>query len=166
MKHLKREDNSDNFDLPTEQQKIVKIVKSNGNNLHLVEGKYATPCSSLNHFSHCLSHFLDSESSENYLVSMPTKFRKSFWIKRGDFVLVESIAEGEKVKGEIVRVLTQEHIKEFTNAGIWPKIFSKKRELEDDFNENPNRAMTNHKITALSSDSDSSDSETNDSKTK
>lgn len=38
IKHLKREDNTDNFEPPTEQQKIVKIVKSNGNNLHLVEG--------------------------------------------------------------------------------------------------------------------------------
>lgn len=83
---------------------------------------------------------------------MPTKFRKSFWIKRGDFVIVESIAEGEKVKAEIVRVLTQEHIKEFSNSGIWPKKFTKKRELEDDFNENPNR-MSNHRNTLVSSDS-------------
>lgn len=71
---------------------------------------------------------------------MPTKFRKSFWIKRGNFVIVELIAEGGKVKAEIVRVLTQEHEKEFTKLGIWPKKFSNKRENEnDDSEENTNR---------------------------
>lgn len=39
IKHLKREDDSDNFDLPTAEQKIVRIKKSAGNNLHEVEGK-------------------------------------------------------------------------------------------------------------------------------
>ena len=44
----------------------------------------------------------DAEEGK-YLVSMPTKFRKSVWIKRGDFVIVEPIEEGDKVKAEIVR---------------------------------------------------------------
>lgn len=39
IKHLKREDDSDNFELPTPDQKIVKIKKSAGNNLHEVEGE-------------------------------------------------------------------------------------------------------------------------------
>lgn len=38
IKHLKREGSGDNLDLPTSNQKIVKIVKSVGNNLHEVEG--------------------------------------------------------------------------------------------------------------------------------
>lgn len=75
---------------------------------------------------------------------MPSKFRKSFWIKRGDFVIVEMIAEGEKVKAEIVRILNGEHVKEFTRAGVWPKLFQNKREhepddIDDDLENNPNR---------------------------
>jgi hypothetical protein len=37
IKHLKREDDTD-LDPPTDQQKIVRILKSSGNNLHEVEG--------------------------------------------------------------------------------------------------------------------------------
>lgn len=51
----------------------------------------------------------ESEGCSNYLVSMPTKFRKNVWIKRGDFVLVSPIEEGDKVKAEIVQVSLIEH---------------------------------------------------------
>ena len=40
---------------------------------------------------------------------MPTKFRKNVWIKRGDFVLVQPIEEGDKVKAEIVQILMEKH---------------------------------------------------------
>lgn len=53
-------------------------------------------------------------------------------MKRGDFVLVEPIDEGDKVKVEIVRVLTPQHIKEYTKANIWPKKFTRKRDHEED----------------------------------
>lgn len=71
--------------LPTATQSVVRIVQSRGNNLHEI---------------------LD-ENGDNYLVSMPTKFRKNIYVKRGDFVLVEPILEGNKVKAEIVKPLTQ-----------------------------------------------------------
>lgn len=48
------------------------------------------------------------------------------WIKRGDFILVEPIEEGVKVKAEICKILTSEHIKEYTKANIWPERFIKK----------------------------------------
>ncbi len=71
-------------------ERIAHINATRGNNLHEVE----------------------DELGENYLVSMPSKvglaivpcfrishfqFRKSVWIKRGQFVLVQRIAEGDKV---------------------------------------------------------------------
>lgn len=71
--------------LPTGSQSIVKIMKPCGNNLH----KIVNP------------------AGEEYLVSMPTKYRKNIWIKRGDYVLSEPIQEGNKVKGEIVKILTK-----------------------------------------------------------
>lgn len=110
-KHIMRELNSDDFSLPKETQQIVKVVASRGNNLHEVEAIDSTP---------------------NFLVSMPTKFRKNVWIKRGDFVLIDPIEEGDKVKAEICRILTPEHIKIYQKEGIWPKKFTKKRELEED----------------------------------
>lgn len=77
LKHVKRElDSVDDLSLPKNQEKIVKIVSSKGNNLHEVESS------------------IDGE--ENFLVSMPPKFRKNFWIKRNDFVLVEPIEEGNE----------------------------------------------------------------------
>ena len=57
---------------------------------------------------------------------MPIKFRRNIWIKRGDYNLVEPIEEGNKVKAEICKILTPEHIKEYTKANIWPERFVKK----------------------------------------
>lgn len=141
LKHLQRELDSDDLSLPTETQQIVRIVSSKGNNLHEVES---------------------SELAEsNFLVTMPTKYRKNVWIKRGDFVLVEPIQEGEKVKAEIVRILTTEHQKEYTKELVWPKRFTKKREHEatvDDVNfsdEDNLPANPNHKHHTNKADSTS-----------
>ena len=41
---------------------------------------------------------------------MPNKFRKSVWVRRGDFVVVEPIPEGDKVKAEIARVLYKDQV--------------------------------------------------------
>ncbi|KAH8271999.1 hypothetical protein KR044_013118, partial [Drosophila immigrans] len=105
-KHVLKEMMEDDYSLPTEQQQIVRVISSRGNNLHEVEAT--------------------SLDAENFLVSMPNKFRKNVWVKRGDFILVEPIEEGDKVKAEICKILTPEHIKEYTKAGIWPERFAKK----------------------------------------
>ena len=74
-KHVCREV-LDEYVLPTGSQEIVRVQAGRGNNLHEVT---------------------DAEG-KSYLVSMPTKFRKNVWIKRGDFVIVEPIEEGDKVQ--------------------------------------------------------------------
>lgn len=61
--------------VPTENQEIVRVVAGRGNNLHEVE----------------------SVSGGTFLVTMPSKFRRNVWVKRGDFILVERIPEGDKV---------------------------------------------------------------------
>lgn len=130
----------DDFELPNENQQIVKVVSSRGNNLHEVENS--------------------EENSEKFLVTMPTKFRKNMWVKRGDFVLIESIDEGDKVKGEIVRILTPDHVRIFTKDGIWPKKFTKKRDLEvdcsddDELFKNTNRQGGNNDYQSSSDSSD------------
>ncbi|XP_015174351.1 PREDICTED: probable RNA-binding protein EIF1AD [Polistes dominula] len=160
-KHVVKE--VEDFSLPTESQLIVKVVGSRGNNLHEIINSVG----------------------EQYLVSMPVKFRRHIWIKAGDFVLVEPIAEGDKVKGEIVKILTREHIKLYRAQKCWPLEFDEiknkneptemiknnskdddeeeEEEEEDNYDDifvNTNRIGTN--VSNTSSDSDtSSDEESN-----
>ena len=75
----------------------VQVLGGKGNNLHEIE----------------------TSEGEKYLVSMPTKFRKNVWIKRGDFVLIQPIEEGEKVKAEIFAILYTEQIKYIQSQGKW-----------------------------------------------
>lgn len=82
-KHVTKE--IEDLTIPTESQSIVRIIESRGNNLHEV---------------------VDATGTQ-YLVSMPMKFRRNIWVKRGNFVLVEPIPEGNKVKAEIVKILTR-----------------------------------------------------------
>ncbi|KAI7801595.1 probable RNA-binding protein EIF1AD [Triplophysa rosa] len=86
---------------PTEDQQIMRVLGSNGNNLHEAV----------------------TDSGEQFLLSMPTKFRKNLWIKRGDFVIVDPIKEGGKVKGEISFILYRDNIQYLRKLGIWPKGF-------------------------------------------
>lgn len=132
IKHVLKEQEADEFDPPKENQTIVRVVSSRGNNLHEVESQV--------------------EGEERYLVSMPVKFRKNVWIKRGDFVLVEPIEEGNKVKAEICRILTAEHIKIFEKERVWPKCFTRKREHEDDLDEDGLVRNTNRKFVEESDD--------------
>lgn len=87
--------------VPSERQQIVRVLGTPGNNLHEVETPEGT----------------------RFLVSMPTKFRKNIWIKRGDFLLVDPIEEGEKVKAEISFVLYKDHVRYLKKEGYWPEAF-------------------------------------------
>jgi probable RNA-binding protein EIF1AD len=55
---------------------------------------------------------------------MPTKFRKTVWVKRGDYLIVEPIEEGNKVKAEILSILNKDHIRHLKSQGVWPKEFA------------------------------------------
>lgn len=99
-KHVTREV-LEEYVLPEEHQQIVKVVAPRGNNLHEVQ----------------------ASSGDKFLASMPTKFRKNVWIKRGDCVIVDPIEEGDKVKAEIVVILYPKQIKYIEKEGLWPKEF-------------------------------------------
>ncbi|XP_013112974.1 probable RNA-binding protein EIF1AD [Stomoxys calcitrans] len=110
QKHVLKEMMEDDYELPKENQQIVRVVCSRGNNLHEVETA--------------------NVGEDRFLVTMPNKFRKNLWVKRGDFIVVEPIEEGDKVKAEICKILTTEHIKEYSKAGVWPERFIKKSNNE------------------------------------
>jgi len=100
-KHVTKEAVDDYF-VPEGDEEIVKIFASRGNNLHEVE----------------------NASGHRYLVSMPTKFRKNIWVKRGDFVVTVPIKEGNKVQGEIVYILLAKQIKYLKDEKLWPVEFA------------------------------------------
>lgn len=108
-KHVERELYED-YSLPEEHQSIVKVIRPRGNNLHQV----TTP------------------DGEEFLVSMPHKFRKHVWIKRGDYVVTEPIPEGNKVRAEIVRILMKDHIRYIVQNNKWPAGFSEHEDEEKD----------------------------------
>ncbi|MCL4125531.1 UNVERIFIED_CONTAM: hypothetical protein GTU68_043968 [Idotea baltica] len=94
----------EDYSLPTQTQSILKIVKSRGNNLHQVV----------------------TSTGEEFLASMPPKFRKHIWVKRGDYVITEPIPEGRKVRAEIVRILMKGQIKYYMEEKVWPEGFVEK----------------------------------------
>ncbi|ELR57526.1 hypothetical protein E5288_WYG016149 [Bos mutus] len=100
--------------VPSDQQQIVRVLRTPGNNLHEVE----------------------TAQGQRFLVSMPSKYRKNIWIKRGDFLIVDPIEEGEKVKAEISFVLCKDHVRSLQKDGHWPEAFSQVTEKD---NNNRNR---------------------------
>lgn len=102
-KHVTREV-LDEFVTPEDKQIIVKILGSRGNNLHEAE----TP------------------AGDHFLISMPSKFRKNVWIKRGNFVIVDPIEEGNKVCAEIAHILYPQQVKYLKKEGLWPETFMEK----------------------------------------
>ncbi|CAK1542741.1 unnamed protein product [Leptosia nina] len=134
-KHVMNEALWDDYELPKDNQNIVKVLRSRGNNLHEVT----------------------NPTGDEFLVSMPTKFRKNIWVKRGDYILIEPIREGDKVKAEIVKIMNKDSIKYYKENNIWPKEFDNdKKETSgdnDDLFVNTNRVQIQ-----TYSESDSSDS--------
>ena len=57
------------------------------------------------------------------MVSLPKRFRKNIFIVPQSYVVIEPIAEGNKLRGEIVRVLADKQIKHFASVGVWPELF-------------------------------------------
>lgn len=64
-------------------------------------------------------HDVETSTGELFIVTMPVKFRKSIWTKRGDFVVVENIEEGNKVKAEIIQILNKDNIRYIRSQGLW-----------------------------------------------
>lgn len=113
-KHVQKEMLTADWNGPIDDQRIVRIVVGRGNNIHEV---------------------FSIEDNETFLVSMPAKFRRNVWVKRNDYVVIEPIAEGDKVRGEIVRVLTKKDMKVMKQKG-WGN-----KEENDEIAPNTNRPV-------------------------
>lgn len=80
-------------------------------------------------------------------------------MKRGDYVLVEPIAEGDKVKAEIVKIMNKDSIKYYKENNVWPKQFDDDKESKNDDNGDDLFVNTNRKVITYDGTSDSSDSD-------
>lgn len=102
-------------------------------------------------------------------MSMPTKFRNVAYVKAGDYVLVEAIDEGDKVRAEMVNLVLPNQIPDYIKRGIWPDRFkdavkSKQEskyipdgDFEDELFRNLNREGSHNLSDCDDSDSDSED---------
>ncbi|XP_044126197.1 probable RNA-binding protein EIF1AD [Bufo gargarizans] len=122
---------------PSENQRIVRVLGSPGNNLHEVE----------------------TADGERFLASMPTKFRKNIWIKRGDFVIVDPIAEGEKVKAEITFIIYKDHQRLLQKEGLWPLGFNKDGAENPELEKESNKGAESQNSKCDKSGSEDDDSE-------
>ncbi|CAL1614159.1 unnamed protein product [Knipowitschia caucasica] len=138
-KHVVKEVLGD-FVTPTENQQIVKVIGSRGNNLHEIV----------------------TADGDGFLVSMPTKFRKNIWIKRGDFVIVDPIEEGEKVKAEISFILYKDHIQDLQKQQLWPEAFTDQVTTQDKTSTEPKKTDP-ERNTAAAEEDDDDDGEHSDS---
>jgi hypothetical protein len=55
-----------------------------------------------------------------FLVSMAKKYRQTIWLKKGDCLVIDPIAEGKKVLGEIFCVIPVKSVLELVESGKWP----------------------------------------------
>lgn len=116
----KRSDNDKTFNKADDTMPLMpddnKINKTTSSNL-----KEETEVSEVN------SKSLKSEAwaEKRILASMPRKFRRSVWVRRGDVVVVEWIPEGDRVKAEIVTVLLRNMVRTLRLSGEleWPPEF-------------------------------------------
>ncbi|XP_014244616.1 probable RNA-binding protein EIF1AD [Cimex lectularius] len=108
-KHVTKEWLTQEFRLPKDGETIVRHCESRGNNLHCVVDK----------------------DGESFLVSMPNKFRRSLWVKRGQFLLIDPIKEGDKVKGEIVTIIDQPFRRFLETNNVWPATFRAEGAVDD-----------------------------------
>ncbi|CAK6976248.1 probable RNA-binding protein EIF1AD [Scomber scombrus] len=94
---------------------------------------------------------------ETFLVSMPTKFRKNIWIKRGDYVIVDPIEEGEKVKAEISFILYKDHIQYLQKQQLWPESFKEEQQAQDTTNKRQDKDEKDEAEDVSDSEDDESD---------
>lgn len=81
-----------------ETHQIVRAIKATGNNIYLIEQPDKT----------------------QMLVELPARFRSTFWIKRGSYVVVDTKASEErdnKIGGEIINIVRDE--KAWRKAPFW-----------------------------------------------
>jgi len=82
-------------------------------------------------------------------IELPPRFRKSLWIRRGSFIVINIFETTEetsssKLDGEVAIVLQPDQVKSWKKRGLWPNHLDPKAEeseedveLENEIPESP-----------------------------
>ena len=119
--------------------------KSKGRRTHVLRQalqEYASPpgpgeCICKAHGSRGSNHIdVELPNGERTLMLLPAKFHRKLWIRKGSYVIVELLADGEdageSVRGQIARVLMQDDVKYLkAMVGVWPERFAKSSDREE-----------------------------------
>ena len=67
--------------------------------------------------------YLDIDTNpKTALVSMPSKFKNTVWVKKGTYIIFECEPESNsKILGEILHILSPKQIKHIQNNNQWPE---------------------------------------------
>ncbi|CAF1388080.1 unnamed protein product, partial [Didymodactylos carnosus] len=77
----------------------------------------------------------------------------------GDYVIVEDIKEGDKVKAEIVQVLLKDNIRYIRSQNLWPKEFTDALDDQEKMDKNSDTQISDDLLPPDQSDTDESDNE-------
>jgi probable RNA-binding protein EIF1AD len=104
-----------------ENQTVARVVKLHGSNIVQVESPKTNGDG---------SRSKDEADLEECLCLLPAKFSKRFWVKRGNFVVIEFTVSKEhstsgKIKGSITHVLYGDQVKQLKkDKSVWPEDFT------------------------------------------
>jgi len=95
-----------NFPIPTTEEQIVRVVELRGSNVCEIE----------------------HTNGERILCTIPNKFHKLIWIKKGNYIIVRYPPELEslknrKIKAIVMHILFPAQIKHLVKENLWPKEF-------------------------------------------
>jgi probable RNA-binding protein EIF1AD len=99
------------FDLPepSKTERIAKVVATRGSNQFDVQLE-------------------DAAGTDPVLAILPTKFRKLVWVKRNDFVIVQTVEDSDDVDAKytgirymINHILYKDQIEHLQSKGLWPE---------------------------------------------
>ncbi|KAK1311441.1 hypothetical protein QJS10_CPA08g01706 [Acorus calamus] len=107
-------------------RKNLKKAVEEGDSLSLSEGQSIMQVISLRGSN--VIEVMDAQSVKS-LAIFPAKFQRSFWIKRGNFVVVDggsrekALESGCKVTCIVSQVLFHEQVRVFQKSPNWPEVF-------------------------------------------
>lgn len=111
-KHLT---NTNNFPVPKDKEKVVRVLEIRGSN-------------------QVLAQYPDKSE---ILCLMPNKFRKILWISKGHYLIIKeaevtSNTSGYQIKGIIVHILMDDEVKNLKKINMFPKEFEEIKEQEQE----------------------------------
>eukprot|EP01025_Chloroclados_australasicus_P017181 TRINITY_DN18744_c2_g1_i2.p2 TRINITY_DN18744_c2_g1~~TRINITY_DN18744_c2_g1_i2.p2 ORF type:complete len:171 (-),score=30.02 TRINITY_DN18744_c2_g1_i2:355-846(-) len=113
-RHLLHQKQQHVVQVPSEDQKIVQAISTQGGNV--VEVAYP-------------------DGSKSFCL-LPTRFNKTFWIRRGGYLIISELDEqeqgGNKIRGMVESVLYDQDIKQLKKMdGIWPPEFDEEDQQQE-----------------------------------